>query len=131
MDLKLLKRRTEMLDAVNSGYHPSAIIEQMAKNYGVSERCLWSDWQRRGKWVPLLLGMERYAGFQDVAESKLNALQKAGWRIYVQSDNPNARVGALKVVLESLRAQNEVVVSKDVLLRLRSLEELVKKQSEQ
>ena len=98
MDLKLLKRRTEMLDMVNSCYHPSAFIGQMAQNYGVSERCLWSDWQRRSKWAPLLLGMDRYASFEDVAESKLNALQKAAWRIYVQSDNPNARVGALKVV---------------------------------
>ena len=127
LDPKLVKRRNEMLDGVNSGMHLSVVVEQLAENYGVSERCLWSDWQRRGKWAPVLLGLEKYASFGDVAEVKLNSVQRAAWRIYVQSDNPSARVGALKVVLESLRFQSDLVVSKDILLRLARLEESDKK----
>ena len=49
MNLKLLKRRAEMLDAVSTGLHPSAIVGQLAEKYGVSERALWSDWGRRAK----------------------------------------------------------------------------------
>lgn len=44
MDLKTLKRRAEMLDAVSTGLHPSAIITQLCEKYGVTERALWSDW---------------------------------------------------------------------------------------
>ena len=47
LDFKLLKRRAEMLDAVSTGLHPAAVIGQLAEKYGVSERCLWSDWERR------------------------------------------------------------------------------------
>ena len=35
MDLKLLKRRVEMLDAVGTGLHPSAVVGQLAEKYGV------------------------------------------------------------------------------------------------
>lgn len=33
-----------MLDAVSTGFHPSAVIAQLAEKFGVSERGLWSDW---------------------------------------------------------------------------------------
>ena len=49
MNLKLLKLRAEMLDAVSIGLQPSALVGQLAEKYGVSERCLWNDWERRLK----------------------------------------------------------------------------------
>ena len=77
MNLRILKRRAEMLDAVSTGLHPSAVVAQLAEKYDVTERALWSDWQRREKWVPVLLGLEKYAGFGEMVEQKLNAVQKA------------------------------------------------------
>ncbi|MGD0996578.1 MAG: hypothetical protein ABR909_13785 [Candidatus Bathyarchaeia archaeon] len=127
MNLKLLKRRVEMLDAVNKGFHPSAVIEQLATKYKVSEWCLWSDWRRREKWVPVLLGLEKFAGFADSIELKLNAVQKAAWSLYSQADNDNARVGALKVVLDSLEVHSDIVLSRDILSRLEHVEELAEK----
>lgn len=99
MDLKLLKRRVEMLDAVSTGLHPSAVIGRLAEKYGVSERTLWSDWERREKWIPVLLQLEKFGNFAEMIEQKLNAVQKASWSIYLHADNDNARVGALRVVL--------------------------------
>ena len=127
MDLKLLKRRVEMLDAVSTGLHPSAVVGQLAEKYGVSERCLWSNWERRAKWVPVLLELEKYGDFADVIEQKLNAVQKAAWSIYLQADNDNARVGALKVVLDCLEVHSDVVLSRDILERLERVEELAEK----
>jgi hypothetical protein len=127
LNLKLLKRRVEMLDSVNRGFHPSAIVDQLAEKYSVSERCLWSDWERREKWVPALLGLEKFAGFADSIEAKLNAVQKAAWSIYVHADNDNARVGALKVVLDSLEVHSNIVLSRDIIERLEHVEELAEK----
>jgi len=81
LNLKILKRRAEMLDAVSTGLHPSAVVTQLAEKYGVTERALWSDWQRRDKWVPVLLNLEKYADFAEIVEQKLNAVQKAAWSI--------------------------------------------------
>jgi hypothetical protein len=44
MDLRLLRRRAEMLDAVCTALHPTAVISQLAEKYEVSEKALWSDW---------------------------------------------------------------------------------------
>ena len=106
-----------MLDAVSTGLHPSAVV-QVAGKYGVSERCLWNDWQRRSKWVPLLLNLEKYAGFCEMVEQKLNAVQKAAWSIYLKASNDNARVGALRTVLEALEIHGSIVQTKEVIERL-------------
>jgi len=113
-----------MLDAVSTGLHPSAVIAQLAEKCGVSERCLWSDWERREKWVPCLLGLEKYAGFCEMVEQKLNAVQKAAWSLYLQAGNDNARVGALRAVLESLEIYSNVVQTGDIIQRLDKLEDV-------
>ena len=63
MNLDIIKRRVEMLDAVSTGLHPSAVIAQLSEKYGMSEKALWSGWLRRDKWVPVLLRVEKYADF--------------------------------------------------------------------
>jgi len=126
LDLKILKRRVEMLDAVSTGLHPSAVIAQLAGKYGLSEKALWSDWERRGKWVPLLLSLEKYAEFADELEHKLNAVQKAAWSVYLKASNDNARVGALRTILESLEVHRDLVQTQDFIDRLEKLEEKAK-----
>ena len=44
MNLQLLGRRAEMLDAVCTGLHQSAVISQLTKKYGASEKALQSVW---------------------------------------------------------------------------------------
>lgn len=82
-----------MLDAVSTGLHPSAVVGQLAGKYSVSERCLWSDWQRRAKWVPVVLGLERFAGFADVVEQKLSAVERAAWAVYLKASNDMLGLG--------------------------------------
>ncbi len=117
-----------MLDAVSTGLHPSVVVAQLAGKYGVSERVLWSDWQRREKWVPTLLSLEKYAGFAKMIEQKLNAVQKAAWSIYLKAGNASARVGALRTVLEALGIHRDIVQTRDVIERLYKLEEIAQKQ---
>jgi len=129
MNLCILKRRAEMLDAVSTGLHPSAVVAQLAEKYDVTERALWSDWQRREKWVPVLLSLEKYAGFAEMIEQKLNAVQKAAWSIYLKAGNESARVGALRTVLEALGIHRDIVQTRDVIERLGKLEEIAQKKS--
>jgi len=78
------------LEAVSTGLHPSAVITQLAEKHGVTERGLWSDWQRRDKWVPALLGLEKYAEFTEMIGQKLKGVETAAWsriRIVCQKDN--------------------------------------------
>ncbi len=126
MNLSVFKRRVEMLDAISTGLHPTIVVSQIAEKYGVSERALWSDWERRSKWVPVLLELEKYASFIDILGQKLNAVQKAAWSIYLKASNDNARVGALKTVLESLEIHRDLVQTQSFIDRLEKLEEKAK-----
>ena len=128
MKLEILKRRAEMLDAVSTGLHPSAVVTQLAEKYGVTERALWSDWGRRERWVPVLLNLEKYADFAEIVEQKLNAVQKAAWSIYLKARNDSARVGALRTVLDALEIHRDIVQTRDVIERLGRLEEIAQKQ---
>jgi len=129
MDMRLLKRRAEMLDAVCTGLHPSAVIGQLAEKYGVSEKALWSDWLRREKWVPFLLELEKFGDFSGMVVERLNGVQKAAWNIYLKASNDSARVGALRTVLEALEIHRDIVQTQDVLDRLGRLEEATKERS--
>jgi len=116
-----------MLDTICKGFHPSDVISHMAEKYEVSERCLWSDWERREKWVPMLLSLEKYAEFADEMETKLSAVQKAAWSTYMRAKNDSAKVGALKLVLDSLEVHSNAVLSRNILQRLERVEELAEK----
>ena len=115
-----------MLDAVSTGLHPSAVITQLADKYDITERALWNDWLRRDKWISLLLNLEKYAEFTEMIEQKLNAVQKAAWSVYLKASNDNARVGALRTVLESLEIHRDLVQTQDFIDRLEKLEEKAK-----
>jgi len=131
MDVEILKRRTEMLDSICKGFHPSEVVSHLAEKFKVSERCLWSDWERREKWVPLLLSLEKYAEFADGMETKLNAVQKAAWSTYMRATNDSAKVGALRLVLDSLEVHSNAVLSRNILQRLEHVEELADKKAKE
>ncbi len=131
MDLELLKRRTEMLDTVCKGFHISEVISHLAEKYEVTEKCLWSDWERREKWIPMLLSMEKYAEFADAMETRLNAVQKAAWSTYTRATNDSAKVGALRLVLDSLEVHSNAVLSRNILERLERVEELAEKKEKE
>jgi hypothetical protein len=87
LDLKIFKRRVEMLDAVSTGLHPSAVIAQLAEKYDISEKALWSDWERRNKLVPQILGLEKCGEFMEVLEHILDGVQKAVCSVYLKTSN--------------------------------------------
>jgi hypothetical protein len=47
----------------------------------------------------VLLNLEKYAGFTDMIEQKLGAVQRAAWSIYLKASNDSARIGALEPFL--------------------------------
>jgi hypothetical protein len=76
-------------------------------------------------WVWISLGGR---GFGEMVEQRLNAVQKAAWSIYLKASSDNARVGALRAVLDALEVHGSIVQTKEVLERLDRLEEIAEKQ---
>lgn len=119
-----------MLESVGKGFHPAVVIEQLAKKYQVSEDSLWADWKRRKKWAPIILALQQYSGFSEMQGAKVNAVEKGAWSIFHNGDNDNAKVGALRVILEGIDSHYNIVLSNEMLSRLERIEkELLKKKS--
>ncbi len=60
--------------------------------------------------------------------AKVNAVEKGAWSIFHNGNNENAKVGALKVILNGVEAHNNILLSSEMLSRLEHLEkELAKK----
>jgi len=66
--------------------------------------------------------LERFAGFGEMVEQRLNAVQKAAWSVYLKASYDNARVGALRTVLEALEIHGSIVQTREVIERLDRLE---------
>ena len=48
MDVKVLKRRAEMLDMVCKGFHPVVVISQLSEKYSVSKELLVERLGKKG-----------------------------------------------------------------------------------
>jgi hypothetical protein len=48
---------------------------------------LWSDWERRNKLVPQILGLEKYGESMEVLEHILDGVQKAVCSVYLKTSN--------------------------------------------
>lgn len=122
-----------MLEARSKGIRIATIIEQMAPKYGVSERCLWTDWMRKDTWVQGLLDLEKYASFTDMLALNANAILTAAWQVLYNADGDNAKVGALNVLCRIVEDQEDTFKDREdreVRERLESLEEKFEKKSE-
>jgi len=123
LNLELFNRRAEMLDTVCKGFQPVVVVNQLAKKYNISEKTLWNDWGRREKWVPILLASRHFSGFAETQGAKVTLVEKGAWSIFHNGNNDNAKVGALKIILKSVEAHGNIVLSSDVLSRIEKIEQ--------
>lgn len=117
-----------MLDNICKGFQLAAVVSQLATKYHISEKTLWSDWERRGKWAPAILALQHYSGFAEMQGTKVTLVEKGAWSIFHNGNNDSAKVGALKLILESIETRCNILLSSEVLSRIERIEkELAKK----
>lgn len=105
----MFERRLEMFRLHLHGIKPTRIIRQMLEDKAitVSEPTLWRDWQTRNEWMPVITKITKGAGDLPVAET-IGALMEArrlAFNTYLRADNPNARVGALRIIKELVETE--------------------------
>jgi hypothetical protein len=86
MQIQIYNRRKDILRFHSRGLKLSDYIEKLAKKHKCSNRALRNDFTRRHEWIPKILLLD-------------------------EADNDNARVGALKLLGDSVFRQIEVLQS--------------------
>ncbi len=99
-----------MLRLFLQGIRPSIMVEEIAREFEVSERAIWKDWSKRVNWLPVMLVLDPGNSGEKAAEliAMLDEVRKQLWRVYRNADNSNAEVGALKQITESIEKEFKI-----------------------
>ena len=86
-------------------------IEKLATKHGCSKSALINDFTRRHNWIPEILLLDKSKDLVNELMLTLQEARTAAWRVFHEADNDNARVGALKLLGDSVFRQIEVLQS--------------------
>ena len=125
--METVERRSELLRMEGLGLSVNEIVKELSVKAQVSERTVYKDFENRSFWQPTV---QQYEGLERTYHKNLNRLEqiyRKASHVYLNADNDNAKVGALRLMLEIVTRLNEIHVLPNILNRLKDLEEKAKK----
>lgn len=98
---KARERRKELTKRVFKGEDLSnEIAPDLAEKYDMNEHSVVDEWSKRSQWMEEAFYIETETSkdfiMELVAEQKL--VKEAGWRLFEEANNPNTRLGSLKMI---------------------------------
>jgi len=118
----LYKRRSKMLKLKAMGFSLVEVVNQLTLEHDVTASALYKDWRRRKEWQEQLLDIKDPEVFFLDLVANHREIYRFAVREYLQGDNSNARIGALRLLRELNKDFMEMIVTRDVLNRLDRLE---------
>lgn len=104
LNRNLLTRRIELVKRMVRGFSVHAVAEDLIKHnplfQNVSINTIVSDWTRRKIWLHLVIRPDDDTILDETIGS-IREAAAAAWIVYGKADNSNAKVGALRAVLEA------------------------------
>jgi hypothetical protein len=100
MNKLLLERRTEMLRQSLTGASLKLIVEVLKDKFGVSEKRLYADWERRGKWISQIVQLQDPTLLHQFLEGARQVLPRA-WQIALNADDDFAKLRALTLIKDT------------------------------
>jgi transcriptional antiterminator len=120
--LELLERRRELVKELSLGAPLVAVVKVLAQKFGVTTRTIRYDYAKRKHWLPILLEIsDPHTFFMDLlADHK--ELKRLSTLEFLQADNSNAKIGALRLLRDLNMDLIELVSLHDVNVRLERME---------
>ena len=101
------------------GFSQSEIVKELSVKARVSERTIYNDFENRMQWQPMHIAEREVYRIVNLYDQ---IYKKAAFK-YLSSQNESIQLGALKVMLEIVKRQHEVLVLPELVERLKLLEE--------
>ena len=127
MNVNLLKRRQKMLELRGKGVSLADTVKFLAEEFEVTRRTLYYDWKNRKAWLQTFLEIgDPETFFLDLVANHREIYRLASLE-YLKGDNSNAKIGALRLLRDLNKDFHEMIVTKNVIVRLENLEEKAKR----
>jgi hypothetical protein len=111
MQKHVYNRRKDMLRFHSRGLKLVDYIAKLAQKHNCSTRALEIDFSRRSEWIPKILMLDDAKALVGELMLTLSEQRTAAWRVFHEADNDSARVGALKLLGESVFRQIDAMQS--------------------
>ena len=92
---KTLERRVDLLKLEGNGMQPPEIVKELSTKYGVTQRSIYLDFERRNSWQPQL---ERVQQALLKICSRHEQLYRKAMIAYMQAKSERTRVSALNLL---------------------------------
>lgn len=100
MNEQLLERRTKMLNHISKGIPLQIIVNDLCVEFKRKPSTIYKDFQRMAVWAPQILTLKD----DRLAYSLVNNMKLIipnAWHEYQTADNSNAKIGALRLIMEA------------------------------
>jgi hypothetical protein len=125
--LNTVERRLELLRMEGLGFSRPEIVKELSVSAKVSERAIYYDFQTRAAWQP------KTQQFKDVDQlyhkilNRFEQIYRKASFMFLNENNPNIKVAALKVMLEATGKTYDVRLYPEIMSKLERLEEAAAK----
>ena len=116
-------RRSEMLTLEGLGISKADIVKQLSLKYQCSKRSIYNDFETRSIWQPDLQGVKKAEETSLKSLNRLEQIYHQAAKRAISSPNPMVQISALNLMLKSTLAAGEMSIARDILARIKALEE--------
>ena len=125
--MEVVNRRLELLKLEGLGLSKTEVVKQISEKMQCSERTVYSDFECRQSWQPLLQGVNNYCDILLKVINRYDEIYRQASRRMLTSPNLLAQIAALNVMLKANSLMFETAVLPELLVRLKKLEDKAKK----
>ena len=123
--LNTTERRLKSLEMEGKGFTRPEIVKHLAKEYQLTKRAIQYDFSRRARWQPQLQQFDPEKTLLKIANRFEQIYRLASFN-YLQNNNENARIAALKLMLDATSRLCDVLVLPEIHKKLDLLTEEAK-----
>jgi len=125
--LEVVNRRLELLKLEGLGLSQAEIVKRVSKKMACSERTIYSDFECRQTWQPLLQGTTTPAEVLLKVINRYEEIYRQASRRMFSSSNELAQLGALNIMLKANFLMSQTAALPELINRLKALEDKTKK----
>jgi hypothetical protein len=93
-----------------AGMSVNEAAKTLSREFNVSERQIWLDWETKDKWVPALFKVKPEQQEKVLAEAlaNLNEVRSEAYKTYLAAETETGRSAALRVLMEAVKTEIQV-----------------------
>lgn len=125
--MEVVNRRLELLKLEGLGLSQVEIVRQLSQKMSCSERTVYSDFECRQTWQPLLQGANSPNDVLMKVINRYDEIYRQASKRMLTSSNILAQLGALNIMLKANALMAQTAALPDLINRIKALEDKTKK----